>query len=81
MFRVRTRAEKRRQNSLERVLVFKSREQYSFVQAKLILSDLDIPFQERNTMDSMFNDFGSFEIYVTSEFESEAKKRLNDAFR
>jgi hypothetical protein len=50
------------------------------VQAKLILSDHDIPFQERNTMDSMFNDFGSFELYVTSEFENEAKKRLNDAF-
>jgi hypothetical protein len=32
-------------------------------------------------MDSMFNDFGSFEIYVTSEFEIEAKKRLEDAFR
>ncbi len=66
---------------MERILVFKTREQYSFVQAKLILSDLEIPFQERNTMDSMFNDFGSFEIYVTSEFENEAKKQLGDAFR
>lgn len=65
---------------MERILVFKSREQYSFVQAKLILSDHDIPFQERNTMDSMFNDFGSFELYVTSEFENEAKQRLNDVF-
>ena len=64
-----------------KILVFKSREQYSFVQAKLILSDHDIPFQERNTMVSMFNDFGSFEIYVTAEFELEAKKRLDDAFK
>lgn len=66
---------------MERILVFKTREQYTFVQAKLILSDLEIPFQVRNTMDSMFNDFGSFEIYVTSEFENEAKKQLGDAFK
>jgi hypothetical protein len=42
---------------------------------------MEIPFQVRNTMDSMFNDFGSFEIYVTSEFENEAKKQLGDAFK
>ena len=32
-------------------------------------------------MDSMFNNFGSYEIYVTSEFENDAKKRLTDAFK
>jgi hypothetical protein len=66
---------------LSNVLVFKTREQYAFVQAKMILSDDDIPFMERNTMDSMFNDFGCYEIYVTSEQEIEAKKSLENAFR
>ena len=74
-------AKRRRRNSLEKILVFKTREQYLFVQAKLVLSDDEIPFQERNTMDSMFNDFGSYEIYVTSEYENDAKKRLTDAFK
>ena len=32
-------------------------------------------------MDSMFNDFGCYEIYVTSEQEIEAKKSLENAFR
>jgi hypothetical protein len=47
----------------------------------MILSDEDIPYMERNTMDSMFNDFGCYEIYVTSEQEIEAKKSLENAFR
>jgi hypothetical protein len=66
---------------LSKILVFKTGEQYTFVQAKLILADEEIPFVERNTMDSMFNDFGSYELYVNSEHEIKAKKCLDNAFR
>ncbi|MFM6934350.1 MAG: hypothetical protein ACKOXP_02835 [Flavobacteriales bacterium] len=66
---------------MSKVLVFKTTEPFSFAQAKLLLTEEEIPFQERNTMDSMFNDFGSYELYVPSEFENQAKKLLEDANR
>ncbi len=66
---------------MDKIIVFKTKEPFTFAQAKLVLEDHGIPFQERTTMDSMFNAFGNYELYVSSEFENEAKKSLADAFR
>ena len=72
---------KKRVELLDKIIVFKSKEPFIFAQAKLVLEDHGIPFQERTTMDSMFNAFGNYELYVSSEFENQARKSLADAFR
>jgi hypothetical protein len=66
---------------MELIRVLDTTNFFIFEQIKSSLTELEIPFQFRNTMDSSFNNFGSYEIYVTSEFENEAKKQLGDAFK
>tara|TARA_B100001287_G_C22654790_1_gene517099 strand:+ start:154 stop:297 length:144 start_codon:yes stop_codon:yes gene_type:complete len=38
----------------------------------------DIPFQISSTVDSMFNDFGTFEIYVQEDNKDRAIDVLNN---
>lgn len=43
-----------------------------------ILSMNEIPFQISSTVDSMFNDFGTFEIYVSMQDKDTAIDALNN---
>jgi hypothetical protein len=61
------------------VLAFQTSDIFVFEQVKLMLDANDIAFNERNTVSSMYNNFGSYEIYVTSESEITAKKIIQDA--
>lgn len=61
------------------VLAFQTSDIFVFEQVKLMLDANDIAFNERNTVSSMYNNFGSYEIYVTSESEILAKKIIQDA--
>jgi hypothetical protein len=61
------------------VLAFQTSDIFVFEQVKLLLNAEEIVFKERNTVSSMYNNFGSYEIYVTSESEILAKKIIQDA--
>lgn len=61
------------------VLAYQTSDLFVFEQVKLMLDANDIAFNERNTVSSMYNNFGSYEIYVTSESEITAKKIIQDA--
>ena len=61
------------------VLAFQTSDVFVYEQVKLMLDANDIAFNERNTVSSMYNNFGSYEIYVTSESEITAKKIIQDA--
>ena len=61
------------------VLVYQNSDVFVFEQVKLLLDANDIEFNIRNTVSSMYNNFGSYEIYVTSESEILAKKIIQDA--
>lgn len=61
------------------VLVLDTVNQFLFEEVKAILKANDIPFTSKNNASSMFNNFGNYEIYVTSEFETSAKDLINNA--
>lgn len=61
------------------VLVLDTINQFLFEEVKAILKANDIPFKSKNNASSMFNNFGNYEIYVTSEFETSAKDLINNA--
>jgi hypothetical protein len=61
------------------VLAYQTSDLFVFEQVKLLLDANDIALNERNTVSSMYNNFGSYEIYVTSESEITAKKIIQDA--
>jgi hypothetical protein len=50
-----------------------------FEEIKALLKAVEIPFMAKNNASSMFNNFGNYEIYVTSEFETSAKELINNA--
>ncbi|MFY7943812.1 MAG: putative signal transducing protein [Crocinitomicaceae bacterium] len=50
-----------------------------FEEIKALLKAVEIPFMAKNNASSMFNNFGNYEIYVTSEFETRAKELINNA--
>ena len=43
-----------------------------------ILSMHEIPYQINSTMDSMYNNFGAFEIFVLEADKEKAKEALNN---
>ena len=61
------------------VLVLDTMNQIFFEEIKAILKAVDFPFLAKNNASSMFNNFGNYEIYVTSEFETSAKELINNA--
>lgn len=63
---------------MELIRVLDTTNFFIFEQIKSSLTELEIPFQFRNTMDSNFNNFGSYEIYVTSDFKTEALKLIDN---
>ena len=50
-----------------------------FEEIKALLKAVEIPFMAKNNASSMFNNFGNYEIYVTSEFETRAKELIANA--
>ena len=64
---------------MEKVLVLDTLNQISFEQIKALLNAEGIPFVSNNNASSMFNNFGNYEIYVTSEFETRAKELIANA--
>lgn len=50
-----------------------------FEEVKALLKAEDIPFVSKNNASSMFNNFGNYEIYVTSEYETSAKELITNA--
>ena len=50
-----------------------------FEEIKALLKAVEIPLMAKNNASSMFNNFGNYEIYVTSEFETSAKELINNA--
>jgi hypothetical protein len=63
---------------MELIRVLDTTNFFIFEQIKSSLTELEIPFQFKNTMDSSFNNFGSYEIYVTSDFKTEVLKLIAD---
>jgi hypothetical protein len=45
----------------------------------MVLDREDIVFKERNTVSSMYNNFGSYELYVNTEDQEKAEKLVKDA--
>tara|TARA_B100001109_G_scaffold231149_1_gene208146 strand:+ start:144 stop:356 length:213 start_codon:yes stop_codon:yes gene_type:complete len=60
----------------ERIISTTDRTYFQLCQS--ILSMNEIPFQISSTVDSMFNDFGTFEIYVTEHVKNRAIDVLNN---
>lgn len=59
--------------------VFTTTDLFLFEQMKMVLQVDDIVFRERNTVSSMYNNFGSYELYVNIEDKDKAEKNLKDA--
>jgi hypothetical protein len=59
--------------------VFTTTDLFLFEQMKMVLEVDDIVFRERNTVSSMYNNFGSYELYVNIEDKDKAEKILKDA--
>ncbi|MBM3454761.1 MAG: DUF2007 domain-containing protein [Bacteroidetes bacterium] len=62
-------------------LVYQTYDVFEFQQVKLLLDSQHISFQERNTMSSMYNNFGTYQIYVSSQNEQHAKELIENAFK
>jgi hypothetical protein len=52
-----------------------------FEEIKALLTAQEIPFISKNNASSMFNNFGNYEIYVTSESETIAKGLITNAIK
>ena len=50
-----------------------------FEEIKVLLNMEEIPFKIKINAASMFNNFGNYEIYVSSEFENKAKEIIENA--
>jgi hypothetical protein len=61
------------------ILVLDTTNLILFEEIKALLKAVEIPFLAKNNASSMFNNFGNYEIYVTSEFETSAKELINNA--
>jgi len=53
-------------------------DRFLFEISKQILSNNDLEFQERNSVDSMYQNFGAYQIFVNKEDEEKAKQLLNN---
>jgi hypothetical protein len=61
------------------VCVFTSTDVFLFEQLKMVLDAEEVIFRERNTVSSMYNNFGSYELYVITEDKEKAEKLVKDA--
>ena len=61
------------------VCVVTSTDVFLFEQLKMVLDAEEVIFRERNTVSSMYNNFGSYELYVSTEDKEKAEKLVKDA--
>jgi hypothetical protein len=61
------------------VCVFTTTDVFLFEQLKMVLDAEEVTFRERNTVSSMYNNFGSYELYVSTEDKEKAEKLVKDA--
>ena len=61
------------------ILVLDTINKLLFEEIKALLKANLISFVSKNNASSMFNNFGNYEIYVTSEFEMSAKELIKNA--
>jgi hypothetical protein len=61
------------------VCVFTTTDVFLFEQLKMVLDAEEVTFRERNTVSSMYNNFGSYELYVSTEDKKKAEKLVKDA--
>ena len=61
------------------VCVFTTTDVFLFEQMKMVLNADQIVFRERNTVSSMYNNFGNYELYVNVEDKEKAEKIVKDA--
>ncbi|MBU3659884.1 MAG: DUF2007 domain-containing protein [Flavobacteriales bacterium] len=61
------------------VCVFTTTDLFLFEQLKMVLQDEGVVFKERNTVSSMYNNFGSYELYVNQEDKERAEQFVKDA--
>jgi hypothetical protein len=61
------------------VCVFTTTDVFLFEQLKMMLDVENIVFKERNTVSSMYNNFGSYDLYVNEEDKESAEKIVKDA--
>lgn len=61
------------------VCVFTTTDVFLFEQLKMVLDVEEVVFKERNTVSSMYNNFGSYELYVNVEDKEKAEKIVKDA--
>ena len=64
---------------MDLVCVFTTIDVFLFEQLKMVLDVENIVFKERNTVSSMYNNFGSYELYVNTEDKERAEKIVKDA--
>jgi hypothetical protein len=63
------------------ILVFDTINFIVFEEIKALLAAQKIPFISKNNASSMFNNFGNYEIYVTSESETITKELITNAIK
>jgi len=61
------------------VSVFSTTDLFLFEQIKMVLDAEEVVFKERNTVSSMYNNFGTYELFVISEDQEKADKLVKDA--
>ena len=62
------------------VRVYISTDRFQFEQVKIFLEDEEIPFKSRNSVDSMYNNFGTFEIFVDDKDSELASEKIKQTF-
>jgi len=53
-------------------------DRFLFEISKQLLNINEIEFQERNSVDTMYQNFGAYQIFVNKEDEEKAKQLLNN---
>ncbi len=63
---------------MNRIRLLCTTDRMYFELCQSILHMNDIPFQTENTMDSMYNAFGTFDIYVADKDEEKAMNAIDN---
>lgn len=60
------------------VCILDTTDRFLFEISKQLLSNNEVEFQERNSVDTMYQNFGAYEIFVTKEDEEKARQLINN---
>lgn len=62
-------------------LIYQTIDLFEFEQIKAILESNGISFRCRNTVVSMYNNFGTYEVYVSSNQLKNAQELIKNVFK